>query len=147
MFALSCFALDNISSWLWLHFTDLYYLIALAAPHMKKSTVVDSSTGGSKDSRFLHYWNSKLRLSLKKKKKGTKLRDVNLQSSFCLTVLYAGCIQVQESFLEEDRIKLFIQSRKDSRLHLHTYRYVIFLVGLKSRSFVYYSVSTFNHLI
>jgi len=54
--------------------------------------------------------------------------------SFCLTVLYAGCIQVQESFLEEDRIKLFIQLRKDSRLHLHTYRYVIFFMGLKLRS-------------
>jgi len=55
MFALSCFALDNISSCLWLHFTDLYYLIALAAPHMNKSIVVDSSTGGSKVSRFVHY--------------------------------------------------------------------------------------------
>jgi hypothetical protein len=28
------------------------YLISLAKPHMKKSTVVDASTGGSKDSRF-----------------------------------------------------------------------------------------------
>jgi hypothetical protein len=76
MFALSCFALDNISSCLWLHFTD-YYLIALAAPHMKKWIVVDSSTGGSKDSRSVHCRNY-------------KLRDVNLQSSFCLTVLHAG---------------------------------------------------------
>jgi hypothetical protein len=28
------------------------HLIALATPHMRKSTVVDSATGGSKDSRF-----------------------------------------------------------------------------------------------
>uniref|UniRef100_A0A452YKB9 Prolyl 4-hydroxylase alpha subunit domain-containing protein n=1 Tax=Aegilops tauschii subsp. strangulata TaxID=200361 RepID=A0A452YKB9_AEGTS len=33
---------------------ECQYLISLAKPHMKKSTVVDSATGGSKDSRFGH---------------------------------------------------------------------------------------------
>ncbi|XP_066341473.1 uncharacterized protein [Miscanthus floridulus] len=32
--------------------------------------------------------------------------------SFCLMALYEGCSQVQECFLEMDRIKVFVQSRK-----------------------------------
>jgi hypothetical protein len=75
------------------------YLISLAKPHMKKSTVVDSSTGGSKDSRSEHFLNS-------------NFRDVTQPLILILQAVYTGCGQVQECFLEEGRTKLFVQSRK-----------------------------------
>jgi hypothetical protein len=76
------------------------YLISLAKPHMKKSTVVDSATGGSKDSRSEHSWSYNFR---------------NVTPPVVLILhdaLYAGCGQVQECFLEEGRTKLFVQLRK-----------------------------------
>ena len=41
------------SSWLVQSIEECEYLINLAKPHMQKSTVVDSATGKSKDSRFV----------------------------------------------------------------------------------------------
>ena len=44
---------ENINSWYYFEQSkeECEYMISLAKPHMKKSTVVDSKTGRSKDSR------------------------------------------------------------------------------------------------
>lgn len=64
MFSLRClwniFSLNSDDTSYCCHFEqskeECEYLISIAEPHMVKSTVVDSKTGRSKDSRYAFSW-------------------------------------------------------------------------------------------